>query len=177
MYFRPGQTDITEQQAYIYASVIVLCIFIPALCFHPFVLYIQQVGMRIRLGCCDMLYQKALRITKSMAVDGFEGQVINLMSVDVAKFDQGVTYVHDLWKGPLELFILGYFIYRELNVCGLVGIGFMLLFIPLQGRENNPISTPINYSYPPIYPQAGSDERRPTIECRRPSEPTNGSVS
>lgn len=134
MYFRPGQQDTTEQEAYLYAAAIVVCILVPAISFHPFIMYILQIGMKIRLGCCAILYQKALRISKSMTIDGFDGQVINLMSNDVSKFDYGITYVHDLWKGPLELFILGYFIYREINICGLVGIGFMLLFIPLQGE-------------------------------------------
>lgn len=134
MYFRPGQTDTTEQEAYFYASAIVVCILVPAITFHPFTLYLLQIGMKIRLGCCAMLYQKALRISKSMTVDGFDGQVINLMSNDVSRFDQAITFVHDLWKGPLEVVVLGFFIYREIDFCGLVGIGFMLLFIPLQGK-------------------------------------------
>lgn len=133
MYFRAGQTDITEREAYLYAGAIVACVLVPVITFHPFILYIFQIGMKIRLGCCAMLYQKALRISKSMAIDGFDGQVINLMSNDVAKFDSCISLVADLWKGPIELFVLGYFIYREISFCGLVGIGFMLLVIPFQG--------------------------------------------
>lgn len=54
------------------------------------------------------------------------------MSNDVGKFDIALAFLHDLWKGPLELFLLGYFIYREIGVAGILGLGFMLSFIPLQ---------------------------------------------
>lgn len=134
MYFRPGQTDTTKEEAYYLAGIIVLCVLVPVITIHPFILYVFEVGMKIRLGCCAMIYQKALRITTSMAIDGLDGQVINLMANDAAKFDSCVSFVHDLWKGPLELLILGYFIYREVNICGLLGLAFMLLFIPLQGE-------------------------------------------
>lgn len=60
------------------------------------------------------------------------GQVINLMSNDVARFDLVVGFVQDLWKGPIELFLLGYFIYREIGYYGWIGIGFLLCFIPIQ---------------------------------------------
>lgn len=54
------------------------------------------------------------------------------MSNDVGKFEIALAFIHDLWKGPLELFLLGYFIYREIGIAGMLGIGFMLSFIPLQ---------------------------------------------
>lgn len=54
------------------------------------------------------------------------------MSNDVGKFEIALAFLHDLWKGPLELFLLGYFIYREIGVAGILGLGFMLSFIPLQ---------------------------------------------
>lgn len=56
------------------------------------------------------------------------------MSNDVAKFDTATGFVHDIWKGPIELVVLGWFIYREIGVAGLIGIAFLLSFIPLQGK-------------------------------------------
>lgn len=56
------------------------------------------------------------------------------MSNDVARFDVTMGFVHDLWKGPIELGLLGYFIYREIGFYGWIGIGFLLCFIPLQSK-------------------------------------------
>ncbi|XP_055536617.1 probable multidrug resistance-associated protein lethal(2)03659 isoform X2 [Wyeomyia smithii] len=88
--------------------------------------------MKIRVACCSLLYKKALRITKAAGTDGLTGQVINLMSNDVAKFDTAASFVHDTWKGPIELVVFGYLIYRQIGAPGLIGVAFLLSFIPLQ---------------------------------------------
>ncbi|XP_058060768.1 uncharacterized protein LOC131211356 [Anopheles bellator] len=131
-YFAPGQSTIGKREAYYYATGIILCSFVPVAIFHHFILYIFQIGMKIRVACCSLLYKKALRITKAAATDGMTGQVINLMSNDVAKFDIATGFVHDIWKGLIELLVLGYFIYQQIGVTGLFGIAFLLSFIPLQ---------------------------------------------
>ncbi|XP_053685764.1 probable multidrug resistance-associated protein lethal(2)03659 [Sabethes cyaneus] len=131
-YFAPGQTAISRTEAYYYATGIVLCSLVPVVIFHHFILYIYQIGMKIRLACCSLLYKKALRITKAAGTDGLTGQVINLMSNDVAKFDTAASFVHDTWKGPIELVVFGYLIYRQIGPAGLIGVAFLLSFIPLQ---------------------------------------------
>uniref|UniRef100_A0A1I8JUL1 Uncharacterized protein n=1 Tax=Anopheles funestus TaxID=62324 RepID=A0A1I8JUL1_ANOFN len=131
-YFAPGQQDISKDEAYYYATGIILCSLVPVAIFHHFILYIFQIGMKIRVACCSLLYKKALRITKAAGTDGMTGQVINLMSNDVAKFDTATGFVHDIWKGLIELLVLGYFIYRQIGISGLFGIAFLLSFIPLQ---------------------------------------------
>lgn len=73
-----------------------------------------------------------LNFKKSAAVDGLNGELINLMSNDVAKFDYAVANFNDLYKGPIEAVILSFIIYREIGVSGLIGMGFLLFFIPLQ---------------------------------------------
>uniref|UniRef100_A0A182Q496 Uncharacterized protein n=1 Tax=Anopheles farauti TaxID=69004 RepID=A0A182Q496_9DIPT len=131
-YFAPEQKDISKEQAYYYAAGIILCSLVPVAIFHHFILYIFQIGMKIRVACCSLLYKKALRITKAAGTDGMTGQVINLMSNDVAKFDTATGFVHDIWKGLIELLVLGYFIYQQIGISGLLGIAFLLSFIPLQ---------------------------------------------
>lgn len=66
------------------------------------------------------------------AGDGLSGTVINLMANDVSRFDYAVIFFHDLWKGPVELVIVAVLVYREIGPAGLIGIGFLLLFIPIQ---------------------------------------------
>uniref|UniRef100_A0A336M188 CSON010264 protein n=1 Tax=Culicoides sonorensis TaxID=179676 RepID=A0A336M188_CULSO len=131
-YFAPGQTEISKNEAYFYATGIVICSLIPVLTFHPFIMFIFQVGLKLRVACCCLIYEKILALSKSATIDGINGRVINLISNDVGKFEIALAFLHDLWKGPLELFLLGYFIYREIGVAGILGLGFMLSFIPLQ---------------------------------------------
>lgn len=131
-FFSEGQTEITKTEAYLYGLGIIMCSLIPILAFHPFIFFGFQVGMKLRLVSCSLIYNKALKLTKSVSVDGIAGQVINLMSNDVSRFDFSTGYVNDLFKGPLEMFIFGYFIYREIGAYGLIGIGCLISFMPLQ---------------------------------------------
>lgn len=133
-YFSPGEHGIEPYHAYWYAFGIVASAFTMVIDYHGYTLYTLQMGMRIRLSCASLIYKKALRLTRSVAVDGMNGQVINLMSNDVARFDPFISMLHDLWKGPAELCLMGYFIYREINVYGLLGIGFLLCFLPIQSE-------------------------------------------
>lgn len=54
------------------------------------------------------------------------------MSNDCGKFDIVLCFIHDLWKGPFEALLLGYFIYREIGISGIIGMAFLLSFIPFQ---------------------------------------------
>lgn len=134
MYFVPGQTDVSKTEAYYYASGIVLTVLFNGLFFHPFIFFIYECGMKFRLGCSALIYKKVLRLSKSTSYTGMNGQVINLLTNDVSKFEVMFCYIHDVWKGPIEILCMGYIIYSEVGWAGLVGIGFMCLFIPIQSK-------------------------------------------
>lgn len=61
------------------------------------------------------------------------GQVVNLLSNDVNRFDIAVIFLHYLWLGPLETIIVTYFLWQEIDWASCVGVAVLLLFIPLQG--------------------------------------------
>lgn len=132
-YFSPDQTEISEREAYGYAAGVIICALIPVITFHPFILFIFQIGMKLRIGCSCLIYNKSLKLTKSTtAGEGLNGKILNLLTNDVGKFDIALAFIHDLWKGPMESLLLGYFIYIELGFAGLLGMAFLLSFIPLQ---------------------------------------------
>lgn len=57
---KPGEEP-SKEVAYYYASGIVLFTLIPVLVFHPFILYIFQMGIKIRVGCCSLIYKKVTK--------------------------------------------------------------------------------------------------------------------
>lgn len=65
------------------------------------------------------------------------GQVVNLMSNDVSRFDVAVIFLHYLWIGPIETFVVTYFIWMEVGPSAAIGVASLLLFIPLQGDNFN----------------------------------------
>lgn len=53
-----GEAAASKELAYYYATGIVFFTVVPVLVFHPFILYIFQMGIKIRVGCCSLIYKK-----------------------------------------------------------------------------------------------------------------------
>lgn len=65
------------------------------------------------------------------------GNVVNLMSNDVNRFDMAPLFFHYLWISPIQVVFILYFMYREMHMSALVGILAILGFIPMQGKLLN----------------------------------------
>ena len=50
--------DQPKEHAYYYATGIVFSLFIMVVFFHPYVLYLFEAGMKIRVGCSALIYKK-----------------------------------------------------------------------------------------------------------------------
>ncbi|KAJ6637208.1 putative multidrug resistance-associated protein lethal [Pseudolycoriella hygida] len=131
-YFASDQTHISKSDAYWYAGGIVFSSAVSVLNFHPYVLYVFETGAKIRLGCIGLMYRKTLNLPKSAVYDGLNGKLINLISNDVSRFELALLFLHDVWKGPIEALLFGYFIYVQIGVAGIIGMAFLLSFIPIQ---------------------------------------------
>ncbi|SPP81313.1 multidrug resistance-associated protein 4 [Drosophila guanche] len=131
-YFATNQTTVTKETAYMYALGIVICMLVPVITFHPFIFYIFQVGTKLRLALSGLIYRKCLQVSKSSSNDGLRARAINILSNDLGRFDVALCFLHDTWKGPLESLLIGYLMYREIGLSAVIGVSFMLSFIPLQ---------------------------------------------
>ncbi|XP_037038323.1 probable multidrug resistance-associated protein lethal(2)03659 isoform X2 [Bradysia coprophila] len=131
-YFAADQTHTSKTDAYWYAGGIVFSSAVSVITFHPFFLYIVETGAKARLACSGLVYRKTLALSKSAVTDGLNGKVINLIANDVHRFELAFAFFHDVWKGPLEAVLFGYFIYQEIGVAGIIGMGFLLSFVPIQ---------------------------------------------
>ncbi|KAH8312051.1 hypothetical protein KR044_009125 [Drosophila immigrans] len=131
-YFATDQTTITLEDAYINAIGIVVCMLIPVITFHSFIFYIFQLGTKLRLAFSGLIYRKCLQVSKSSCNDGLRARAINILSNDLGRFDVALCFLHDTWKGPMESIIIGYLMYREIGLSAVIGVSFMLSFIPLQ---------------------------------------------
>lgn len=134
-YFAQTEDEtITLNDAYFYASGIVLSTTFILITQNPFQFYIANTAYKLRVGCSGLMYQKSLRLTKLSAEDGQNGKIINLLSNDLAKFEWMLPYFHESWKGPLQSIVFLVLIYVEIGISGVVGVIFLLAFIPFQGN-------------------------------------------
>lgn len=49
---------ITLEQAYWYAGGVILCSTLSVIIMHPYMMGVFHIGMKIRVGCCSLIYRK-----------------------------------------------------------------------------------------------------------------------
>lgn len=134
-YFAQSESnDITLADAYLYATGIVLTTAFICLTLHIYIYYVFKISCKIRVGCSGLIYRKTLRLLKSSSEDGQNGQIINLLSSDLLKFEYALGLLHEIWKGPMQVLLFLVVIYHEIGASGIVGIAFIASFIPLQRK-------------------------------------------
>ncbi|XP_016524099.1 multidrug resistance-associated protein 4 isoform X5 [Poecilia formosa] len=119
-------------EAYSCAAGISLATIGLALLHHLYFYQVQRAGMKIRVAMCHMIYRKALCLSSSAMAETTTGQIVNLLSNDVNKFDEVTLYLHFLWLGPLQAVSV---ILLLLNVIGpscLAGMVILFILMPIQ---------------------------------------------
>ncbi|XP_069104134.1 ATP-binding cassette sub-family C member 4-like isoform X2 [Argopecten irradians] len=130
-YFTPEST-VSERDAYLYAMGVSLCAIVLAVSHHPYFFGVQRIGMRMRVACCSLLYRKSLRLSNTALGQTTTGQIVNLMSNDVNRFDTAAIFLHYLWVGPCQAIPVLIILWQELGPSTLAGFVVLLLLVPVQ---------------------------------------------
>lgn len=131
-YFSPGQTALTKSDAWFYAAVTVgtnFCYFIYA---HSYMLLIQQLGLRVRVAFCSLLYRKVLKLNATSLGNVTTGKIVTLITKDVHSFDSAIMFGNDLWIGVIQTTMIGYLMYSQIGVSAIIGLAFFVVMLPLQ---------------------------------------------
>lgn len=84
---------------------------------------------------CDFFFcAQVLRLSRSAANETAGGLIINLLSNDVARFDQLFVYLHYIWIMPIQGALVAYLIWQNVEIASLAGIFLITIqTIPFQG--------------------------------------------
>jgi ATP-binding cassette, subfamily C (CFTR/MRP), member 4 len=72
-----------------------------------------NLGMKMRIAACSLIYRKSLRLSRSALINTTSGQVVNLLSNDVARFELIALFFHYLWVGPIVAIVVGFLMFME----------------------------------------------------------------
>lgn len=131
MYFRLDPVKTKEEAIYYGVGLIVLNA-VSAITINQYILHSFQNGMKVRIAVCSTVYRKALRLSKTALGETSPGKVVNLLSNDVNRFDIVSVFLHSMWSAPLLTIIVGFLLWREAGLGGLIGMGVIFVVTPLQ---------------------------------------------
>ncbi|XP_023934404.2 ATP-binding cassette sub-family C member 4 isoform X1 [Bicyclus anynana] len=131
-YWEPG-SNMTYQQAVYCASTVIILSLLIAFIYHHGTYSTQQFGMKVRIAACSLIYRKVMRMSSGALAQTTAGQVVNLLSNDVNRFDYAFIYSHFIWLLPLQVVLVCYLIYIKIGHAAVIGvIGIVLQTIPVQ---------------------------------------------
>lgn len=134
-YYQPNQMLIREQQMIIYMVAVILLLFFFTLEFHNSILNLGALGMKLRVACSSLLYKKALSMNRKTLGDSSNfGQVVNILSNDVNRFDYAFQFAQYVLVAPLEIIISAYNLDTTLGHSTITGVVVLSLIFILQGK-------------------------------------------
>ena len=75
-----------------------------------------------------------LEIANSSNLLIFSGQMVNLLSNDVNRFDYSAFFIHYFWVGPIQLLIVMFITWKSVGPACFVGGALIVAFVPLQSN-------------------------------------------
>lgn len=131
---RESNSTDQKNETLIYIACLVICTYFNSLSANHIILMSQQVGMRLRVACSSLVYRKALRLNQTSLSQTGAGQIVNLLSNDVNRFDLLTMFLNYIWIMPLQIAIVGYIMWHKIGISIFVGIGLLLIIcLPIQG--------------------------------------------
>ncbi|OWK00682.1 hypothetical protein Celaphus_00016761, partial [Cervus elaphus hippelaphus] len=83
----------------------------------------------------------SLRLSSSAMGKTTTGQIVNLLSNDVNRFDQVTMFLHYLWVGPLQAIAVTALLWMEIGMSCLAGMAVLIILLLLQSCVGNLFSS------------------------------------
>lgn len=121
--------------ALLFASGIVVFSALNALIFNQIYQIAFHNGMRVRVSVCSLIYRKALRLSQTALGETSPGKMVNLLTNDVNRFHWAIFFVNSLWVSPVLTIIIGFLLWFEVGLPGLIGIVVIFTIVPMLSKN------------------------------------------
>jgi ATP-binding cassette subfamily C (CFTR/MRP) protein 4 len=136
-YYNSQPKRTTKQQACMFALAIVSLNLVRLLYTHLLHLEFASLGMRVRVACSSLMYRKYMKLKRETCQNFTLGQMVNLLSNDVERFQDVFNFLHHAWIGPLKLVVGLYYFDVILGHTAMIGFLIVILFIIMQGKHRS----------------------------------------
>ena len=91
-----------------------------------------HMGCQMYSAASLALYEKALRLSPTSRGDYESGKIVTLFTVDAFSVQRLLLFIGILFSGPIIICLCLYFIYELVGEAMWVGLGFMVVCVPVQ---------------------------------------------
>ena len=124
--------DALLKDGMVYAGALFICTLVSSIINIHFTNSLNKLCLRIRTALISLVYRKAV-LVKLNELNGFSiGQIVNYMSIDSNSIVNAFPSFHSLWSLPIQISITLYLLYSQIGISFLVGVGFVLILIPIN---------------------------------------------
>ena len=102
-WFSDRYPEMTATHAWIAGAGIVACAMMYNSTHHAMFFLSSVIGMRFRIAFSSLVYRKTVRLNQSAFETSTSGQMVNLLSNDVARFDLAFLFIHYIWVAPIQV--------------------------------------------------------------------------
>ncbi|CAG7727098.1 unnamed protein product, partial [Allacma fusca] len=120
-------------KGYFYASVLIITDFTIILTRNHHFNMVFLGAFRVKSALMSAVYRKALVLSNATRRERTVGEIVNLMSVDIAKVFEAVQFCTLVWSAPLQLGVSIYFLWLVIGPSALAGLAVLLFLIPING--------------------------------------------
>ncbi|XP_041973671.1 ATP-binding cassette sub-family C member 4-like [Aricia agestis] len=126
-YFSEEKTSESYTRAHIFNFAMNLLSITTSLMLNHLQLSQGVIGMRVRIASCSIMYRKILKLNRVGMSKTQPGQVINLMSNDVSRFDLAALFLHYIWVMPIVVPVVSYLIWQKIAWATLAAIAVIFI--------------------------------------------------
>jgi ABC-type multidrug transport system fused ATPase/permease subunit len=112
-----------------WALALLLSSLFSSVCIHQLYGECAKEGIRVKAGLTALIYRKALTLAR---VRGGAGEVVNIVSTDVARIQDAVLNFHFLWTSAFETIIIICIAFYEIGISAFTSLGIIILLMPIQ---------------------------------------------
>ena len=91
-----------------------------------------RLGTRIQTCLTAAVYKKTLRLSSGARREKSVGEIVNLMAIDIDRFQQITPQTHQYWSTPMQIGIALIFLWQEIGVSVISGVAVMILLLPIN---------------------------------------------
>lgn len=89
-----------------------------------------RVGTRLQSCLTAAIYKKTLHLSNASRREKTVGEMVNLMAIDVDRFQQIAPQTMQYWSTPLQIALALFFLWRQMGIATMAGMGVMLFMLP-----------------------------------------------